>query len=460
MRSFDPISIPRLDEHSRREWLRIGSLTAAAGLGIAPGAKAESLSAPVRAKRCIVLFLLGGPPQHDTWDPKPHAPVEIRGPLSPIPSSTPGLLVGELMPRTARLTHHIAVLRAMSSMDHAHSSSGYWMLTGRPHTPTNSENSKPGFPNDWPGLGAVMRKLTPDRGLPSSIRLPDEIWNDGRLVWPGQDAGWLGRAADPWLIKCDPNAANFSVPDIASPPEVPSLRFDRRRSLAEQLDAQRDELIGRAATSRWSETSRQAVNLVAASDARVAFELDRETPETRDRYGRNTFGQSVLLARRLVESGVSFVQVNYTRRPDDPPGSPVWDTHARNADRLKTSLMPTMDMAYSSLLEDLANRGMLDDTLVVWMGEFGRSPRINANGGRDHWGFVYSVALAGGGIRGGTVHGASDAEGAHPASGRVQPQDMAATIMHLLGHPPELMIQDVTGRPHAVTTGRVIEEIV
>jgi hypothetical protein len=232
MRSFDPISIPVFDELSRREWLRVGSLAAAGGFVSTSAAQAESVPPElVRAKRCIVLFLLGGPPQHETWDPKPHAPVEIRGPLSPIPSATPGLLVGELMPRTARLTNHIAVLRAMSTMDHAHSSSGYWMLTGRPHTPTNSENSKPGFPNDWPSLGAVMRKLTPDHGLPSSIRLPDEIWNDGRLVWPGQDAGWLGRAADPWLIKCDPNSLNFSVPDIA-PASRDSLIAVRSASFA------------------------------------------------------------------------------------------------------------------------------------------------------------------------------------------------------------------------------------
>jgi len=201
------------------------------------------------------------------------------------------------------------------------------------------------------------------------------------------------------------------------------------------------------------------VRLIASPQARTAFALDQETSENRDRYGRNTFGQSVLLARRLVESGVSFVQVNYTRQPNDPPGSPVWDTHAQNAARLKTSLMPTMDAAYSSLLEDLADRGMLDDTLVVWMGEFGRSPRINVNGGRDHWGSVFSVALAGGGVRGGTVFGVSDSEGAYPAAGRVQPQDLLATILRLTGHETEQMLTDLTGRPHAITTGRVIDEI-
>lgn len=455
-------TIPVVEALTRRGWLRLGSLSASGALlaGATVPVRAAGGGQNVRAKRCIVLFLTGGPPQHETWDLKPHAPVEIRGPYSPILSATPGLVVGELMPRTARLTQHIAVLRAMSTMDNAHSSSGYWMLTGRPHTPTNFENATPGFPNDWPSLASVMRHLTPDHGLPSSIRLPDEIWNDGKILWPGQDGGWLGRAADPWLLKCDPNQPKFEVPDIATPQDVPALRFDRRRALAEQLDAQRDLFTEQAATSGWSDAARQAVNLVAASEARVAFQLDRESPETRDRYGRNTFGQSVLLARRLVESGVSYVQVNYPRFPDDPAGSPVWDTHANNAGRLKDSLMPKMDAAYSSLLEDLADRGLLDDTLVVWMGEFGRSPHINPWGGRDHWGSVYSVALAGGGIRGGTVYGASDAAGAYPSSGRVQPQDLMATILHLLGHDPEMMIQDQTGRPHPVTTGQVIEEIV
>jgi hypothetical protein len=458
MRTLVGSSIPAFDGLTRREWLRIGAL---AGAGSLATAHAATTTAPAerKAKACIVLFLTGGPPQHETWDPKPRSPVEIRGEFSPIASVTPGLQVGELMPRTSKLTNHIAILRAMSTMDNAHSSSGYWMLTGKPHTPTNFENAPAGFPNDWPSLAAVMRKLTPDPGLPSSIRLPDEIWNDGKIVWPGQDGGWLGRAADPWLLKCDPNAASFQVPDIGTPPDVPSLRFDRRKALAEQLEQQAGALLARAATSSWSDAAQQAVRLIASPQARTAFALDQETPVDRDRYGRNTFGQSVLLARRLVESGVSFVQVNYTRQPNDPAGSPVWDTHAQNAARLKTALMPTMDAAYSSLLEDLSDRGMLDDTLVVWMGEFGRSPRINVNGGRDHWGAVFSVALAGGGVRGGTVFGVSDSEGAYPAAGRVQPQDLLATILRLTGHDTDQMLTDLTGRPHAITTGRVIDEI-
>ncbi|MBX3444172.1 MAG: DUF1501 domain-containing protein [Planctomyces sp.] len=411
------------------------------------------------AKSCIVLFLLGGPPQHETWDPKPHTPAEIRGEFSPISSATPGLQVGELMPLTARLTEHIAVLRAMSTMDNAHSSSGYWMLTGRPHAPMNSENAPPGAPNDWPSLAAVMRKLCPDNGLPSSIRLPDEIWNDGRLVWPGQDAGWLGRGADPWLVKCDPAGQNFEVADLAPPAGMPRLRLDRRQQLGAQLDGQLPWLQTQSSTSRWNVATRQAVDLVSAAHAKSAFDLNGESSTTRDRYGRSTFGQSVLLARRLVESGVSFVQVNYTRRPDDPAGSPVWDTHAKNAERLKTPLMPTMDQAYSALLEDLLQRGLLDETLVVWMGEFGRSPRINPQAGRDHWGSVFSVALAGGGVRGGVVHGASDATGAFPASGRVQPQDLTATILHRLGHSPDTPLTNALGRVQAASDGRVIEEI-
>jgi hypothetical protein len=455
------------DGLTRREWLRAGSL-GLFGLSLPTliQARAAEAASPGKdraigkAKACIVLFLFGGPPQHETWDPKPDAPPEIRGDLKPIASSLPGLFVGELMPQVARLAHHCCVLRAVSSNDNAHSSSGYWMLIGYPHQPTNSENSKPGAPNDWPCLGAAVKYLRPGNGrLPAAVTVPEHLWNTGNITWPGQTAGFLGRKFDPWLLTCDPSAANFEVPDLGLPPEVPPLRLQGRHSLLEQVNRHLDAVDQNGAINRFDAQSRQAFDLLRGSAARKAFDLNREPPAMRDRYGRNRFGQSVLLARRLVEAGVSLVQVNWTRTTADSNDNPVWDTHTKNTERLKTALMPPMDQAYSALLADLADCGMLDETLVVWMGEFGRTPKINGRGGRDHWGHVYSVALAGGGVRGGQVYGASDRIGGHPKEGRVQPHDLTATVFHCLGYRPETELHDALGRPVPISKGEVIRQV-
>jgi hypothetical protein len=450
------------DGFTRREWLRVGS-AGLLGLSLPQMLQAQQAGPAAgggKAKSCIVVFLLGGPPQHETWDPKPDAPVEVRGEFRPIQSATSGLLVGELMPRTAALTEHIAVLRAMASNDNAHSSSGYWMLTGYPHQPMNSENAKPGAPNDWPCVGAVVRRLKPDAPmLPEAVRLPEEIWNTGHIVWPGQDGGFLGRKADPWLLTCDPNAPEFQVPGLTLDPELPPLRVDRRRSLLEDVNRHLDSAERGGTARHWDSISQQAFDLLRSSKARQAFDLDREPAGVRDRYGRNRFGQSMLLARRLIEAGVSLVQVNWTRWSYDTADAPAWDTHSKNAERLKTALMPPMDLAYSALLEDLRARGLLDETLVVWMGEFGRTPKINARGGRDHWGHVFSIALAGGGVRGGAVYGASDRIAGYPREGRVEPWDLTATMFHCLGFHPDTLIHDQFGRPLALSKGRVIEQI-
>ena len=477
MLSFNDRPARLCDGISRRQWLRVGGLGAfGVGLPQLPSAAAEGSPEPGlpsfgKAKACIVLFLLGGPPQHETWDPKPDAPPEIRGDLDPIASAVPGLAVGELMPRVARLTDRIAVLRAVSTADNAHSSSGYWMLTGYPHQPTNRENAKPGAPNDWPTMGAVVKHLSAGRGpLPAAVRLPEEIWNTGRIVWPGQDAGWLGHRADPWYLECDPNAADFRVPDIALPREVPPARLHGRTRLLESIEAalRQSSASGLAndlapgasgGASRWTGLRRKAFELLDSPTVRDAFAVDREPAKIRERYGRNRFGQSVLLARRLVESGVRLVQVNWTRGKEDENVAPAWDSHAKNTERLKTALMPPMDLAYSALLEDLEARGLLDETLIVWMGEFGRTPKINPRGGRDHWGHVFSLTMAGGGIAGGRVHGASDAHGAYPAKGRVQPQDVTATVFHCLGIDPHTALRNQLGRPMFASNGKPIAAI-
>lgn len=449
------------DGLTRREWLRVGGL-GALGLSLPALLEARASGAAFgKAKSCILLFYLGGPPQHETWDPKDDAPLEVRGELHSIASNVPGIRVGELMPRTAKLLDRICVLRAMSTADNAHSSSGYWMLTGVPHQPMNNENAKPGAPNDWPCTAAIVHQLRRGKnGLPPAIVLPEPIWNTGMIYWPGQDGGFLGRAADPWLIRCDPSSPDFQIPGLVLSAEVSPPRLNSRLSLLEQVNRGLDGVDRSEAMARFNQRSRQAFDLLRAGKARRAFDLEREPATLRDRYGRNRWGQSVLLARRLVEAGVSLVQVNWMRMPGDADDSPAWDTHNKNAQRLKNNLMPPMDLAYSALLEDLDTRGLLDETLVVSMGEFGRSPKINGGGGRDHWGRVFSAALAGGGIRGGQVIGSSDKIGALPRDGRVQPQDLTATIFHCLGYSPNTEMRDTLGRPLVISRGEVIRQAV
>jgi len=446
------------DGVSRRTALRVGGL-AALGLSLPEllqnRARASTTSTG-RAKNCIVLFLMGGPPQHSTWDPKPDMPLEIRGEFGPIPTNVPGIRFGSVLPRLARHADKLCVLRAMSTDDNAHSSSGYYMLTGVPHAPMNAENVNPGPPNDWPTLGAMVRRLRGDHGgLPSAVRLPMHIFNTDSSIWPGQDAGFLGRTADPWLFRCEPAAPNFRIPEFTLSANVPIDRLDDRRDLLQRLDRE----IATANPAGFGPLRTQAFDLLSSPKARAAFDLGRELPAVRDRYGRHHFGQSCLLARRLIEAGVGLVHVNWFRSPDEPSDAPCWDSHANEAQRLKTVLAPTADQAFSALLEDLEQLGLLQETLVVCMSEFGRTPKMNGRAGRDHWGHVFSVAMAGGGIKGGQVYGASDKQGGRPSEGRVSPQDLTATILHCLGYESHTEIRDTLGRPIAVSKGEVVKGI-
>jgi Protein of unknown function (DUF1501) len=414
-----------------------------------------------RAKSCILLFLMGGPPQHSTWDPKPDAPAEIRGSFKPIATAVPGLQIGELMPRLARQADKLAILRAVSTDDNAHSSSGYYMMTGYPHQPTNFENANPGPPNNWPTLGAYVQSLRKSAGigLPAAVRLPNRIFNTDGSVWPGQDAGLLGRAADPWLLRCEPASPNYRIPEFSLSAEVPLGRLEDRHDLLSRVNQRFDAAERGGGAGQFDAKTQQAFDLLRSDRSRRAFDLDREPEAVRDRYGRSQFGQSVLLARRLVEAGVSLVQVNWYRGPNEPSDNPCWDSHANEGDRLKTVLLPPTDQAFSALLDDLSSRGMLDETLIVCLSEFGRTPKMNGRAGRDHWGHVFSVALAGGGIRGGQVHGASDKIGGHPKEGRVPPQDLLATVFHCLGYQPDTEVHDTLGRPLPLSRGQVIHQI-
>jgi hypothetical protein len=295
-------------------------------------------------------------------------------------------------------------------------------------------------------------------GLPAAITLPEQSANDGNLTWPGQDAGFLGRTGDPWLINCEPHNADFQIDGLRLPQDVTAARMDGRASLLSQVNQRLDGIVQAGNLGSFNAQQQQAIDLIAGSRARRAFNVHEEPASLRDRYGRTKFGQSMLLARRLVEAGVSLVRVNWSRIAG-AHNNGHWDTHSQNTNGLK-QLMPIMDAAYSTLLDDLAQRGLLDETLIVWMAEFGRTPRLNGAAGRDHWGHVFSVGLAGGGVRGGMVHGSSDSIGGRPRDGRVFPQDLLATIFHCLGIRPDADYHDALGRPIPLTRGDVIRQIV
>lgn len=450
---------------TRREWLRVGGL-GAFGLSlahlVAPGLRGSAGTgnpAPGsrfgQAKSCILIFLAGGPPQHETFDPKPDAPSEIRDTFRSIPTSVPGTHFCETLPRTARIAHRLSILRSMTTEIDAHSTSGAFMLTGY-EPQTKAENVPPG-PQDWPSLASVVGMLKPSTRSPmSSVVLPEPLANDGNILWPGQNGGFMGPAWHPMLMRCDPTRLPMQIEGLSRHPGVSDLRLEDRRSLLDQFDARFRQSVGSGAVASWDESHRKAFELLHADASRRAFELEGEPASVREAYGPHKFGQSLLLARRLVEAGTRLVQVNWPREGKaEVAGSPLWDTHANNAGRVRDVLCPQFDGPFATLIDDLAARGLMDETLVVALGEFGRSPKINAVGGRDHWGACFSVAMAGAGIPGGQVVGSSDRIGAYPDSRPVRPRDLSATIFHLLGISPNAEFLDPLARPRPVTDGGV-----
>ena len=452
------------DGLSRREWLRVGGI----GLGgltlpqlLARRTNASGESLPRRAKSAIILFNSGGIPQHESFDPKPDGPSATRGIFGAISTRTPGYQIGELLPRTALLTDRIAVIRTMVTGDNAHSTSGYQMLTGMPHIPLNRENAGPGKPNDWPSLNALVQGLRPPvGGLPSSISLPRRMANNnGQDPWPGTDAGFLGRKLDPWFLTCDPNDPKFTIPGTELPTGLSTVQMDRRLSLLRQFGGYLDDLERTAAVRNYGRYQQQAIDLLAGGQARAAFDLNREPDSIRDRYGRTRQGQSVLLARRLIEAGVSLVQINWANLDKSKPNGGGWDTHDKHNESVKGWLLPVMDQIYTALIEDLEQRGLLDETLVCWVAEFGHTPRFNPRAGRDHWGRAFCIAMAGGGIQGGMVHGTTDRDAAEPVADPVRPADYLATVLHCLGFEPETQVHDVENRPFAITRGQPVTAI-
>ncbi len=457
------------DRISRREWLRVGGL-GALGLTLPALLRAEQLPfgsptppAPPgrnlrgatfgRAKNVIFLWLQGGPPQHETFDPKPDAPVDIRGPFRPIATNVPGIRFCELLPRTACHADKLAIVRSLHTNDDNHDVSGYWVLTGYPYGPGSARQIKP---NDWPYFGSIVKMLKPSERLPAltSVWVPDLMRLNDNVTPAGQTAGFLGRMWEPERFVGDPGSPTYRIEGLDPTGDLTPARLNRRRDLLAQVDTHFRTIERGGVVEAWDRLSQHAFDLVTSGAARAAFDLRRESPQVRDRYGRYSWGQTVLLARRLVEAGVRLVHVNWLREPGDSAvDNPMWDTHAQNADRLQDCLCPQFDVTFTALLEDLEQRGFLDETLVVAIGEFGRTPRINNQGGRDHWGRVFSFAMAGAGISGGQVLGASDRLGGDPALDPLRPHDLTATIFHLLGIDPQGVFYDKNNRPHILTRG-------
>jgi hypothetical protein len=450
--------IARRHSATRREVLRAGSLgLAGISLPIFLKARGESenvLSTP-RADSCIVIFLNGGPSHLDMWDMKPEAPTEIRSEFDPISTSVPGVEVCEHLPRLAKLMHHTTLIRSMRhSVNNSHAAAVYAALTGH----DRGEQGGGAMPGDNPAPGAVLSKLLPHSGnsLPY-VALPYKTQEGkGGPLQPGFLGGFIGSNHDPFWVLEDPNAADFHVHNLTLAPGVSSRRMASRRDLLSDLGAQITGNQNLRVFEAMDGFQHQAFDLLTSQHAQRAFQIDREPAKRRDSYGRNIYGQSVLLARRLIEAGTRVVTVSWA-----PDANATWDTHGNNFTMLKQTLLPQFDAACSSLLEDLADRGLLERTLVAVLGDFGRTPRINKNAGRDHWNSCYTVMLAGGGIKGGFVLGASDRIGAVPDSNSFSPADVIATMYSLLGIDPHQSLYDSLQRPHQiVASGQVIRDII
>ena len=453
---------------SRREVLRAGAVSLC-GLGLPELLQARAASPQPRsgrARACILLFMWGGPAQQDTWDPKPDAPVEYRGEFRTIPTRIPGVRVCEHLPLLAQRTDKLALLRSLTHPDVDHTTATHFLLTGRGVPRRGASRSE-----DWPTYGAVLQALGRGHGpLPPFVSMMPAVPNGApRFVESshGQDAGWLGPLYHPLRIDADASRSDYRVGEFSLRADVSAARGTDRRRLLHALDRQRAALEGQAQANAMGAHYERAFALLTSGGVADAFDLTREPRAVRERYGMNIHGQAVLQARRLVEAGVPLVTV-FWQNDGITNVSVYWDTHSRNFVDLRTRLCPVADRAFSALLEDLQQRGLLDETLVVWTGEMGRTPRVGQSvvggagagrDGRDHWPHVFTAVLAGGGVRGGVVHGASDRYAAYPAESPTSPADLAATIYHCLGVDPRTALRDRLDRPLTLCEGTPIQAI-
>jgi hypothetical protein len=455
---------------TRRDVLQIG-LSGTLGLWqgravLGRGPETPSKNGFGRAKSCILVYLFGGPSHIDIWDMKPSAPAEIRGEFKPIASNVPGMQICEHLPRLARMADRFSIIRSLSHGDSAHGSAGHAMLTGR--LPRVRGEVGP-TADDFPHYGAILSRVRPTpHAIAPFVALPWMISTSTNIV-PGQNGSFLGRNADPLRLEQPDSGRLRFLPPLADLPDgVDRQRLLGRQNLHEKLQTN-DRLGANLIAGDMGKLYERAFHFIGSPEARIVFDLEREPARVRERYGANVFGQSLLLARRLVEAGVPMVTVYWPDRKEpeafinngvrDSVAVPAWDTHGRrvgntpNFPTLREKLLPVLDQSSSALLEDLDARGLLGQTLVAWTGEFGRSPRINGDAGRDHYGNVFSAMLAGGGIRGGSVHGSSDKHGAYPMDNPVSPASFAATLYHCLGVSPDTEIPDRLGRPIRIAEG-------
>lgn len=452
----------------RRAFLQAG-LLAPPGLALATSAAAAANTAePMaaagpgfgRAKRCLLVFLNGGPSQLDTWDMKPDAPAEIRGELQPIATNVPGTQVSELLPHMARLADRYKIVRTVTHEASVHTTGVYTMVTGTLHRTPKVDQTRI-EPEDHPHLGSVYATQrgwgpasVPFVCLPTLFRAPPV---EG--IWPGQTAGFLGRRFDPLVIDGEKRTALFRLPEVELPADVSVQRLADRRTLLSQLDAE----FRRRDLQRSRETGDlydQAWSLVGAPALRQSLDLAREPQAVRERYGPHLFGQGLLLARRLLEGGLPFVTVYWIDPTPPGPGGGEFDSHGRLYAHMRERLLPPTDRGLSALFDDLSDRGLLQDTLVVVMSEFGRTPVINKDSGRDHWPEAQSILLAGAGISGGAVHGVTDKRAGRPILDPVTPPDLGQTILHLLGVRADLELADSLGRPLRASLGAVDRKLI
>lgn len=400
------------------------------------------------AKSIIFVSLFGGPPHQDTFDMKEDAPAEIRGEFQSIATTVNELRVCEYLPKLARLAHLYTVIRSVTHDDNAHESAFYSLMTGWPHPQPNT-NAKPS-PIDYPNYGVMLEQLKPPNDAVPGFILAGGVTSGGI----GQTAGFLDRSRSPYLIPQDANSPKFAVPDFAVNSDTSTSRLLNRRSLVEQFD-EIARIANLKSPQQYSAIQSRAFEMLATSKLTQAFDLSRESPVRRDAYGRNPFGQNLLVARRLIEAGVPVVQVNWRNKGDGG-----LDTHYDNFNQCKGTLLPRFDACLSSLLIDLSERGLLEQTLVIAAGEFGRTPKINDAAGRDHWAGCNSVILAGGGIKSGYIYGSSDRIGAYPATNAVGPWDIFATMLHCYGIDLDTVVHDTSGRPHPLCKGIPILDVI
>ncbi len=449
---------------TRRHALKVGGL-GLLGLSMPGLLRAESLinaaKIKARAKSVIFLFQWGGPSHIDMFDMKPDAPEGIRGPHRPISSKADGIQVSEHLPKTARVMDKVTLIRSMHHTMKNHNSAGYYALTG--HAPPTDDQRLRDSLDLFPGYASVVDRLAASHGeMPTAISYPHVV-SDGSVT-PGQHASFLGKAHDPLIVLQDPNSPSFALPELSLPEGIPFERLQARRELQQLID-QQARLLDFSAQARGLDSYyERAIGMLQSPKLRGAFDLSAEPAKVREAYGRTTYGQSCLLARRLVEAGTKFVTVYFA--PSIGGQSTTeggWDTHGFNNTRMFPIVekyhLPITEQTLPTLLTDLDERGLLDTTLVVWMGEFGRTPNINKNVSRDHWPQCYTTLLAGGGVKRGYVHGASDKQGAYPAENPVRPDDLAATIYAALGIDPHTQVRTLTDRPVLISEGKPVLDV-